>query len=185
MGSVTICKLLFAINYGYVCDVPDWADRNVRRPQISVTQQHGVTRLARRSVKATTKWSSWFTESTTTILFITTKTSTQHLFTRRFGSCYLVLVMSGNSLASVFYWTIYKRGDTEGKTLMDRSHTILKQYGLTLTKAIFNDVFRINNKSVIYEQYSYGQNGLVDSLRAIFNDFTFENQRYAKMLLRL
>ena len=32
--------------------------------------------------------------------------------------------------------------------------------------------------------YSYGQNGLVDSLRAIFNDFTFENQRYAQMLLR-
>ena len=92
--------------------------------------------------------------------------------------------MSGNSLASVFYWTIYKRGDTEGKTLMGRSHTILKQYGLTLTKAIFNNVFRINNKSVIYEQYSYGQNGLVDSLRAIFNDFRFENQRYAQMLLR-
>ena len=23
--------------------------------------------------------------------------------------------MSGNSLASVFYWTIYKRGDTEGE----------------------------------------------------------------------
>ena len=64
--------------------------------------------------------------------------------------------MSGNSLASMFYWTIYKRGDTEGKTLMGRSHTILKQYVLTLTKAIFNDVFRINNKSVIYEQYSYG-----------------------------
>ena len=35
--------------------------------------------------------------------------------------------MSGNSFASVFYWTIYKRGDTEGKTLMGRSHTILKQ----------------------------------------------------------
>ena len=60
---------------------------------------------------------------------------------------------------------------------MGRSHTILQQYGLTLNKAIFNDIFRINNKTVIYEQYSYGQNGLVDSLRAIFND-------YAQMLLR-
>ena len=30
--------------------------------------------------------------------------------------------MSGDSLASMFYWTIimYKRGDTEGKTLMGR-----------------------------------------------------------------
>ena len=75
------------------------------------------------------------------------------------------------SLASMFYWTIYKRGDTDGRTLMGRSHTILQQYGLTLDKAIFNDIFRINNKTVIYEQYSYGQNGLVDSLRAIFNDY--------------
>ena len=66
--------------------------------------------------------------------------------------------MSGNSLASVFYWTIYKRGDTEGKTPMGRSHTILKQYGLMLTKAIFNYVFRINNQTIIYEQSSYGQN---------------------------
>ena len=57
--------------------------------------------------------------------------------------------MSGNSLVSMFYWTLYKRGDTEGKTLMGRSHTILKQYGMTLTKAIFNYVYRINNKSVI------------------------------------
>ena len=56
---------------------------------------------------------------------------------------------SGNSLASVFYWTIYKRGDTEGKTLMGRSHTILKQYGLTLTKAIVNDVFR-NQQQMYY-----------------------------------
>ena len=36
-----------------------------------------------------------------------------------------------------------------GETLMGRSHTILKQYGLTLNKAIFNDVFRINNKSIM------------------------------------
>ena len=92
--------------------------------------------------------------------------------------------MSGDSLASMFYWTIYKRGDTEGKTLMGRSHTILQQYGLTLNKAIFNDIFRINNKTVIYEKYSYGQNGLVDSLRAIFNDYTFDSKRYAQMLLR-
>ena len=69
--------------------------------------------------------------------------------------------ISGESLASMFYWTIYKRGDTEGNTLMGRSDTILQQYGLTLTAAILNDIVRINNKNV-YEQYSYGQNGLVD-----------------------
>ena len=67
---------------------------------------------------------------------------------------------------------------------MGRSHTILQQHGLTVTKAIFNDIFRINKKTVIYEQYSYGQNGLVDSLRNIFNDYTFDNKRYAQMLLR-
>ena len=57
--------------------------------------------------------------------------------------------MSGDSLASMFYWTIYTRGDTEVNTLMGRLHTILQQYGLTLTKVIFNDIFRINNKTVI------------------------------------
>ena len=65
--------------------------------------------------------------------------------------------MSGDSLASMFYWTINKRGDTEGNTLMGRSHTILQQYGLTLTKAIFNDIFRINNKTVIYENINTGK----------------------------
>ena len=55
--------------------------------------------------------------------------------------------MSGDSLASMFYWTIYKRGNTDGKTLMGRSHTILQQYGLT--KGIFNDIFIINNTTVI------------------------------------
>ena len=67
---------------------------------------------------------------------------------------------------------------------MGRSHAILKQYGLTLTKATLNDIFIINNKTVIYEHHSYGQNGVVDSLRAIFNDYTFDNKRYAQMLLR-
>ena len=67
---------------------------------------------------------------------------------------------------------------------MGRSQMIIKQYGLMLTKAIFNDIFRINNKIVIYEQYSYGQNGLVDSLHAIFNDYTYDNHCYVKMLLR-
>ena len=33
--------------------------------------------------------------------------------------------MSGDLLASMFYWTIYKRGDTEGNTLMGRSITKL------------------------------------------------------------
>ena len=44
---------------------------------------------------------------------------------------------------------------------MGRSHTIGST--TTIWTAIFNDIFRINNKTVIYEQYSYGQNGLVDA----------------------
>ena len=56
---------------------------------------------------------------------------------------------------------------------MGWQHTIIKQYGLTLTKAIFNDIFSLNNKTVTYEQYSCGQNGLVDSWRVIFNDYTY------------
>ena len=52
---------------------------------------------------------------------------------------------------------------------MGRSQTVLKQYGLTLTKAIFYDILEYKKRTVIYEQYSYGQNGLVDYLRAITN----------------
>ena len=68
---------------------------------------------------------------------------------------------------------------------MGRSHAILQQYVglLTSTKAIFNYIFRNNNKTVIYEHYSYGQNGIVDSLRNMFNDYTFYNKHYAQMLL--
>ena len=39
---------------------------------------------------------------------------------------------------------------SDGKTLVGRSLTIIKQYGPTLTKAIFNDIFRLNDKTVIY-----------------------------------
>ena len=69
--------------------------------------------------------------------------------------------MSGDSLASMFYWTIYKRGNTDGKTLMGRSHTILQQYGLT--KYIFNYILESITQLSLYEQFSYGQSGLVDS----------------------
>ena len=51
------------------------------------------------------------------------------------------------------------------------------------TKAIFNYIFRINNKTVLNEQYFYEQSGLVDSLRVIFNYYTYDKQRYAQKLL--
>ena len=66
---------------------------------------------------------------------------------------------------------------------MGRSHKIMQQYGQNLTEAIFNYIFSLNNKTAVYEQYAYGQNGLVDSLRAIFNYYTYDKQRYAQMLL--
>ena len=39
------------------------------------------------------------------------------------------------------------RGDMDWKTLMGRSHMIINRYGLTLTVAIFNDLFSLNNKT--------------------------------------
>ena len=92
--------------------------------------------------------------------------------------------MSGDSLASTFYWTLYKRGETGGKTLMGRAHTIMRQYGMTMTKAIFSNIFRLNSKTLVYNRHPHGQNGLIDSLRAICYDYTHCNQGYAKMLLR-
>ena len=66
---------------------------------------------------------------------------------------------------------------------MGRSHKIMKQYGPNLSKTIVNYIFSLNNKTAVYEQYSYGQNGLVDSLIAIFNYYTYDNQHYSQMLL--
>ena len=61
----------------------------------------------------------------------------------------------------------------------------MRQYGMTMTKAIFSNIFRLNSKTlIIYNRYPHGQNGLIDSLSAIFNDYTHCNQGYAKMLLR-
>ena len=62
---------------------------------------------------------------------------------------------------------------------MGRAHTIMKQYGLTLTKAIFSDVFNLNSKTVLDKI-------VLLTLRAIFNDYIIKlygNQGYATMLL--
>ena len=80
--------------------------------------------------------------------------------------------------------SIWFRWPTDGKTVMGRAHTIMRQYGMTMTKAIFSNIFRLNRKTFIYNRYPHGQNGLIDSLRAIFNDYTHCNQGYAQMLLR-
>ena len=83
-------------------------------------------------------------------------------------------LMSGDSLASTFYWIRYKRGETGGKTLMGRSHTIMKQYVLTLTKDILSDIFlsqKQNCHNYMIDIPMDKNNGLVDSLRAIFNDY--------------
>ena len=53
-----------------------------------------------------------------------------------------------------------------------------------LTKAIFNDIVLESITKLSYEQYSYGQNGLVDSLRAILKTIHSKNKGYAQMLLR-
>jgi len=92
--------------------------------------------------------------------------------------------MTGNSLASTFYWTLYKCGNINGKTLLGRSSDIFKKYGLNFSKVIFSDVLNVNTKSVIYENNPKGKNGLVDSLCAIFNDYTIVNQQFARLLLR-
>ena len=55
---------------------------------------------------------------------------------------------------------------------------------LTFTKTICNDIFHVNTKSVLFEHIPYGRNGLIDSLRVIFNDYDTDNMNYARMLLR-
>ena len=50
------------------------------------------------------------------------------------------------------------------------SHLIQKNEP-TFTKTIFNDIFHINTKSVLFEHVPHGRNGLIDIQRVIFNDY--------------
>ena len=92
--------------------------------------------------------------------------------------------LMGDSLASQFYWTLYKQGELDDKTLIGRASHLIQKNELTFTKTIFNDIFHVNTKSVLFEHVPHGSNGLIDSLRVIFNDYDTDNMNYARMLLR-
>ena len=47
---------------------------------------------------------------------------------------------------------------------------------LTFMKTIFNDICHVNTKSVLFEHIPHGRNGLIDSLRVIFNDHDTDNK---------
>ena len=88
--------------------------------------------------------------------------------------------LMGDSLASQLYWTLYKQGELDDKTLLGRASHLIHNNELTFTKTIFNDIFHINTKSVLFEHVPHGRNGLIDSLRVIFNDHDTDNMNYAR-----
>ena len=92
--------------------------------------------------------------------------------------------LMGDSLASQLYWTLYKQGELDYKTLIGRASHLMQNNELTFMKTIFNDIFHVNTKSVLFEYIPHGRNGLIDSLRVIFNDYDTDNMNYARMLLR-
>ena len=92
--------------------------------------------------------------------------------------------LMGDSLASQLYWTLYKQGELDYKTLIGRASHLMQNNGLTFMKTIFNDILHVNTKSVLFEHIPHGRNGLIDSLRVIFNDYDTDNMNYARMLLR-
>ena len=67
--------------------------------------------------------------------------------------CELLLFyyMMGDSLASPFYWIFYKQGELDDKTLIGRANHLIQKTELTFTKKIFNDIFHINTKYVLFE----------------------------------
>ena len=83
-------------------------------------------------------------------------------------------------------WTLYKQGELDDKTLIGRASHLMQNNELTFTKTISNDIFHVNTKSVglLFEHVPHGRNGLIDSLRVIFNDYDTDNMNYARMLLR-
>ena len=82
---------------------------------------------------------------------------------------------SGCLCVNMRFCALMPRGALLGNTLNNE---------LTFTKTIFNDIFHINTKSVLFELVPHGCNGLIDSLRVIFNDYDTDNMKYARMLLR-
>ncbi len=83
--------------------------------------------------------------------------------------------LMGDSLASQLYWTLYKQGELDDKTLLGRVNHLIQKNELTFMKTIFNDIVHINTKSVLFEHVPHGRNGLIDSLRVIFNDYDTNN----------
>ena len=88
-----------------------------------------------------------------------------------------------DSLSSQFYWTLYKQGELDGKTLIGRASHLIQKNELTFTKTIFNGILHINTKSALFEHVPHVRNGLIDSLSVIFNDYGTDNMNYARMLL--
>ena len=88
--------------------------------------------------------------------------------------------LMGDSLTSQLYWTLYKQGELEDQTLLGRASHLIHKNELTFTKTILNDIFHINTKSVLFERVPHGRNGLIDSLRVIFNYYDTDNMDYAR-----
>ncbi len=78
----------------------------------------------------------------------------------------------------------YKQGELGDKRLLGRASHLIQKNELTFTKTIFNGIFHINTKYVLFEHVPHDRNGLIDTLRVIFNDYETDNMNYARMLLR-
>ena len=53
--------------------------------------------------------------------------------------------LMGDSLASQFYWTLYKQRELDDKTLIGRASYLIQKNELTFTKTIFNDMFHVQS----------------------------------------
>ena len=72
----------------------------------------------------------------------------------------------GDSLASQLHWTLYKQGELDDKTLLGRASQLIHNNKLTFTKTIFNDIFHINTKALLFEHVPHDHNGVIDSIGA-------------------
>ena len=63
--------------------------------------------------------------------------------------------LMGDSLASPFYWTLYKQGELDDKTRIGRASHLMQKNELTFMKTIFNDIFHVNTKYVGYYLNTY------------------------------
>jgi hypothetical protein len=90
----------------------------------------------------------------------------------------------GSSSAQQFYTHILSENDCHmQRTLLERVSSFCNQTNIDLMKYVFNDTYRNSKKCILQEHLPGGQNGLIDSIRYILNNYSYNNKKLLSIML--